>query len=581
MTGFGAVPGVARSDTLAERVAVWAGTRADDAAFTELAYRGTKCVPTTLTYGQLHRAAGEVAHRLRVATAPGDRVAILTAHGLDYVVAFLGCLYANRTAVPLFPVSGSRNTDRLDGVLADAEPSVSLLSAADTVTEPAIGRALGEILRLPDDLTQSTTTPVIDPIGSFPAYLQYTSGSTKAPAGVEVGHDHLAAALGQLWGAIPAIRDRPIVTWLPFFHDMGLVLALSMPLYSCVPGVTMAPMDFVKRPIRWLRACSDYRAGVTGSPNFGLALAISATTPEERAGLDLSGLDVLFNGAEPVRAEVLTEFTETFAPSGFRHHAHTPGYGLAEATLTVTVSVQDAEPVTKRFDRGALTEGRAVASDDDSVPALPLVGCGAPAGQHVAVVDPADRTEVAAGTVGEIWVSGPNVCGGYHANPAATVETFAATLTGRTERWLRTGDLGFWHDGQLYVAGRLKDLIVIDGRNHYPADIESTVASAAPEIRPGHITAFGTDGGQREDLVVIAELATDTAESAVLTDIARRIRGAVATAHEVMPGSVVLVEPGRIPKTSSGKLRRTECRRLYNSGTLPRLLAVGKVPPAG
>ncbi|MFD0360447.1 fatty acyl-AMP ligase [Nocardia sp. GCM10030253] len=565
---------------LAARVAEWARTKPDADAYTELRYSGAECVPVSMSYARLHTAAGRLAQQLRISTDPGDRVAIMCAHGVDYVVAFLACLYSNRVAVPLFPAIGTHNRARLDGALADARPSLSLISAADRTTSELFGPALGQVLELPEDVTVSAAAavanPVIDTLRTDLAYLQYTSGSTKAPAGVEVTHANLAAALNQLWSAVPAVRHKPIVTWLPFFHDMGLVLALSLPLYSGVHGVTLAPAEFVKRPIRWLRACSEYRAGTTGGPNFGLTLAVSATTPEERAGLDLSGLDALLNGAEPIRAEALADFTETYAAYGFRSHAHTPGYGLAEATLSVTICEPDDEPVARRFDRAALAHGLAAAAPDG----VPLVGCGTGVGQLVAVVHPVERIEVAEATVGEIWVAGPNVCAGYYDNPVATSTSFGAWLPGSTASWLRTGDLGFWYEGQLYIAGRLKDLIVIDGRNHYPADIETTVAACAPEVRTGHVTAFGHDDGHREDLVVVAELATaEPTEADELAALARRIRIAIAAAHEVVPGAVVLVEPGRIPKTSSGKLRRGECRKLYGAGRLPHLAAIGAQPP--
>ncbi|WP_433757805.1 fatty acyl-AMP ligase [Nocardia sp. CA-135398] len=552
-----------QTNVLAARVAEWARTRPNDNAYTELRYRGRDCTPVTLTYEQLHHVTAAQAERLRTTTDPGDRVAILCAHGIDYVIAFLACLYSNRIAVPLFPPAGNSNRDRLEGVLADARPALSLISPTDTATSEIFGPALGQALKLAPHTTNRAADPTIDRTET--AYLQYTSGSTKTPAGVEVMHANLAAALDQLWTAVPAVRTEPIVSWLPFFHDMGLVMALSLPLYSGVHGITMAPAEFVKRPIRWLRALSDYRAGTTGSPNFGLTLAVSATTPEERAGLDLSHLRALLNGAEPIRAEALADFTETFAPYGFRHYAHTPGYGLAEATLSVTVCGERDEPVTHRFDRAALAQGRVQTAQQG----VPLVGCGGRAGQRVAVVEPDEHIEVAAGTIGEIWVRGPNVCAGYYNDPDATAATFRATLSGSDEFWLRTGDLGFWHEGQLYIADRLKDLIVIDGRNHYPADIEFTVSDCAPEVRLGHVTAFGHDDGHREDLVVVAELA-DTAVTGS-TELARRIRNAIAAAHEVTPGAVILVEPGRIPKTSSGKLRRGECRALYRAGHLTQL----------
>ncbi|WP_406268243.1 fatty acyl-AMP ligase [Nocardia sp. NBC_00881] len=561
---------------LATRVAEWAAARPDEDAFTELHFRMQERLPVTLTYASLHAAAGVLAARLREESVPGDRVAILCAHGIDYAVAFLACLYSNRVAVPLFPAAAERHRERLQAVLADARPALTLLSAHDEVSAATLGQATGRVLVLPPDMTVSVpdaSDPVIDPIGDDLAYLQYTSGSTRSPVGVRVTHANLATALLQLRQALSTARDRPIVTWLPFFHDMGLILGLSLPLALGVHGVTLAPAEFVKRPIRWLRALSDYRAGLTGCPNFGLTLAVSGTTPEERVGLDLSGLAILLNGAEPVRADALNEFTRIFGPYGFRHHAHTPGFGLAEATLTVTLCDQRDEPVGRYFERGALAEGRVVpmptggtAEIQDGVP---LVGCGTPAGQAVRVVDPVERTVLPPGRVGEIWVTGSNVCDGYFGRPDATEETFGATLACEGGRWLRTGDLGFQHEGELYLAGRRKDVIVVDGRNHYPADIEMTVEACARGIRPGHVTVFGHDDGRREDLVVVAEITTaaDT-EPAEFFVLARRIRTVVAATHEVMPGAVILVEPGRIPKTSSGKLRRGECRAHYLAGRL-------------
>ncbi|MGK8554414.1 fatty acyl-AMP ligase [Nocardia gipuzkoensis] len=691
MTASDYTPG----NILAARVAHWAATRPDEPAYTELRFRLQERVPVTVTYAGLHAAAGALAARLRRASAPGDRVAVLCVHGIDYTVAFLACLYSNRIAVPLFPAGGTRNRDRLHAILADARPTLTLLSAHDEITAATLGPALGRVLTVPPEpsapiavppaaspLTSTTrpapattntaahfwapvgystaqppmpvtesavpgshagergarrTTPaadplapttqsdrlstgpaappistagdpaapttrplsppasrpdasaripaateadppVVDPVRGELAYLQYTSGSTKSPAGVRVTHENLAAALAQLRDALPAARDRPIVTWLPFFHDMGLILGLALPLWLGVHGVTLAPAEFVKRPIRWLRAIADYRAGITGCPNFALTLAVSGTTPQERTGLDLSGLDVLLNGSEPVRADALDEFTKTFAPYGFRHYAHTPGFGLAEATLTVTVCDARKEPVWHHFERAALAEGRAVALPDgarDSQNGMPLVGCGAPAGQAVRVVDPVSGAMLPPGRVGEIWVAGTNVCDGYFGRPDATEETFGATLAGDDVRWLRTGDLGFQHEGQLYIAGRRKDVIVVDGRNHYPTDIETTVEACSPDIRPGHVTAFGHDDGRREDLVVVAELVTiGAAEPAELSALARRIRSAVASTHEVMPAAVMLVEPGRIPKTSSGKLRRGECRARYVAGHLRPLAMI-------
>ncbi len=569
---------VSAPERLCDRIAGWALTKPDESAFTALSYRGARRSARTVTYARLFGAACALAQRLRDDSAPGDRVAVLCEHGLDYVVAFLACLYSGRVAVPLPPVDGSRATERLDGVLADARPALGVISRGDVRTGSALGAAAGRILS--PDLDAHAERPEPEAGDHDPAYLQYTSGSTRRPAGVRVTHANLAAALTQLYDAVPPTRERPIVTWLPFFHDMGLILGLSLPLYCGVHGVTLAPQDFAKRPIRWLRACDDYRAGTTASPDFGLALTVSATSPHERAGLDLSVLEAMLNGAEPIRAKVLTEFSRTFAEYGFRHRAHTPGFGLAEATLTVTVADHRAEPVTHHFDRQALGAGTAVPVAAGDANGIALVSCGFPAGQQVAVVDPNRRTELADGAVGEIWVSGPNVGDGYHGDPHSSANTFGAILDGRAERWLRTGDLGFLFRGELYIAGRRKDMIIIDGRNHYPSDIEATSAAATPYIRPGRLTAFGHDDGARECLVIVAELhASDLPESMPTDGIARHIRTAVAVAHQVMPFAVLLVEPGTIPKTSSGKIRRAETRTRYAAGRLPLIATAGRPSP--
>ncbi|WP_067676542.1 fatty acyl-AMP ligase [Nocardia miyunensis] len=556
-------------DALAAAVAGWAAKRPDAPAFTALSYPGRECRSHSLTFGGLHSAAGVLAGKVRADTEPGDRVAILCDHGLNYVAAFLACLYTSRVAVPLFPVPGHRNTDRLAAVLDDARPTLSLVDPGNEIRTAGGGFAVGKVLPVSTEPADAAVPP--QPITEHPAYLQYTSGSTKTPAGVEVSHANLAAALEQLRTGMPVVNDKPVVTWLPFFHDMGLVFAMSLPLYTGVHAITLPPAEFAKRPIRWLRACGDYRAGATASPNFGLAHAVSATTPQERADLDLSELELVLNGAEPIRAEVLTTFTKTFAPQGFRHSAHTAGYGLAEATLPVAFGAPGEPPAIAEFDRAALTDGRAILAEPGH--GVRLVGCGVPADQHIRLVD-RSGTPVAAGEVGEIWVRGPNVCAGYFGKPDETAETFGARSPGEPENWLRTGDLGFLHDRQLYIAGRLKDMILIAGRNHYPADIETTAADSAPEIRAGHITAFGVDDGIEETLILVAELNERPGDTA---EVVRRIRSAVTAAHDIAPAEVVLVERGQIPKTSSGKLRRGECRIRYRRDELVRVEAAPRV----
>ncbi|WP_063920251.1 fatty acyl-AMP ligase [Nocardia violaceofusca] len=560
------------TDRLAAAVAARAAEAPDDPAFTALSHPGGRPVAVTVTTSELHRAAGALAAAIRERSVPGDRVAIQCEHGLDYVVAFLGCLYSARTAVPLFPDTLRHNAGRLRTILGDAEPRLCLVSPGSA--QPVPGARGPDADRLPHrelltvDAHARTDDVRVDTVGAHPAYLQYTSGSTTSPAGVCVSHVNLAAALDQLHGALAPADDGPMVNWLPFFHDMGLVFALALPLYLGVHAITLPPADFAKRPIRWLRACSDYRATATASPNFGLSLAVSGTSAEERDGLDLSPLDLLLNGAEPIRATALGAFTRTFAPHGFRHRAHTAGYGLAEATLPVTISRPEAEPVCVEFDRAALGSGRAIVASarhalGGRADGIALVDCGRPAGQTVLIVDPITLTPRDDGFVGEIWVRGPNVGAGYAGLRERTAATFGAVLPGEPGTWLRTGDLGVVHNGGLYIAGRLRDTIVIDGRNHFPADIEATAADAAPELRPGHIAAFGVDTGEREDLVIIAEM---TSPQPAADDLGRRVRAAVATVHGISPAEVLLLPRGAIPKTSSGKLRRGECRELYRAG---------------
>lgn len=525
------------TEHLLDRLARWARERPDAPAYTALRYPapgradGADAIPQTVRYRELAAAVAALAREIGARTTSGDRVALLTGHGLGYVLAFLGCLAADRIAVPLFPVG--RHPERLTGVLADAAPALTLVDPGDEVSAALAGNVL------PVDPHRTANFTEL-PTGGTPAYLQYTSGSTGTPTGIRVESANLAAALRQLRAAIPAAGTKPIVGWLPFFHDMGLVLTLALPIWAGVHGITLAPVDFVKRPVRWLRACSDFGAGTTGAPDFALALTAATTSERQVTELDLSGLDALLNGAEPIRAPTLRAFTETFAPAGFRHRAHAPGYGLAEATLTVTLTPQDREPALLDLDRTALATGHARPAG--TAPAVTLVGCGPPAGQRIRIIDPASGAQLPPGRVGEIQVSGPNVC------------------VADAESWLHTGDLGFEHGGELYVTGRAKDLVVLDGRNHHPADLEHTVAAAVPCIRLA--AAFGHDDGRREALVIVAE--TPGADP----EVARAVRSAVTRVHEVVPATVLLVPPGEIPRTSSGKVRRAECRARFAAGEL-------------
>ncbi|MFE9775282.1 fatty acyl-AMP ligase [Streptomyces sp. NPDC005931] len=534
-------------------------------------------VARTVTSGQLHSRARAVAAELCRVTVPGDRVAILCPHTADYVAALLGCLHTGVLAVPLYAPEAFRTDERLRVTMADCSPSVvltttpfqqsvrHLLAEAPELGEPgivcvdALDPALGRNVVLP---------PVERPHDV--AYLQYTSGSTRTPAGVEVTHRNLAVAADQLRAALDVGEDSRIVGWLPFFHDMGLVMMIALPLATQTPAVLMSPFSFVQQPVRWLRAIGEHGATHTVSPNFGLDLCADRIPERAREGLDLSSLRVLVNGSEPVRPATLDRFTAEFGPHGFRHEAHRPGYGLAEATLAVTVSASAPRVLT--LDREELAADRVRLLPEGATGGYRVVGCGTPVEQEVCIVDPAGARVLPENRTGEVWVRGANVCAGYWDRPERTAEVFGARLAGAGEGdrpWLRTGDLGFLRDGELHLTGRLKDLIVVDGRNHYASDLELTAQEADPLVRHGHVAAFPVglldDNGERA--VVVAELER-RCDGARLETIRTAIRSALLAHHSLDVRDVVLIRRGTLPKTTSGKIRRSACRDLHLAGAL-------------
>ncbi len=506
-----------------------------------------------LTYAELDRAARAVAARLVELGATGERAMLLYPPGPDYITAFFGCLYAGAVAVPAYPPNPARldsSLGRLAAIVRDAQPRVTLTTSANlaairalagTGTGPALG-ALVPTDEIPPALASSWEPPAVD-AGSV-AFLQYTSGSTAAPRGVVLSHGNLLHNSGQInrfFGHSPQTRA---VAWLPPYHDMGLIGGIIQPLHGGFPITLMSPTDFLRRPLRWLEAVSRFRATVSGGPNFAYDLCVRKTTAAERAGLDLSDWRVAFNGAEPVRPETLERFAAAFAPAGFRRAAFHPCYGLAEATLIVT--------------GGVPWSGTG-----------PRVSCGRPAAdQRVVIADAVTRERCAPGAEGEVWVAGPSVAQGYWNRPDQTEEVFRARLAGTGEGpFLRTGDLGFVRDDELFVTGRLKDLVIVRGRNHYPQDLEATAERSHEALRPGCGAAFTVPDGDAERLVVAWEVAASAGE--VDGDaVARAVRSAVAREHEVQVGTVVLLPPGGIQKTSSGKVQRGLCAARYASGKL-------------
>jgi acyl-CoA synthetase (AMP-forming)/AMP-acid ligase II/acyl carrier protein len=543
----------------------------DRPALTFVSYeRDPDGTATTLTYGEVNRRAREVAAALREYCGPGDVAAVLCTPGVDYVMAFLGCLYAGVPAVPLFAPDGYRDNSRLAGLLAGAAPACLLTtaSAAGGVRRLAAGTPVLAVDQ-PASGSVAGSEPSVG-AGSV-AYLQFTSGSTASPRGVAVTHANLAHTVAHCRAAYELPPETVAVSWLPYFHDLGLAAGVTVPLFLGVPVVALSPYAFVQRPARWLRLVDRYRATFTATPNFGLDLCAERARVEDLAGVELSCLRVLLVGGEPVRQASLVRFAGAFGRLGFRPAAFTPSYGLAEATVLVSASAVGAAPTVLRCDRAALGEGlvRAATSDSDAVS---VVSAGAPAGAEIAIVDPDTCLPLPPGRVGEVWVRGPTVAAGYLDRPEQTGAVFHGRLSagrGAGEAdWLRTGDLGFLHEGELFAVGRRKDVIVIDGRNHHPADIEVTVEAVDAALRTGHVAAFGVDVDGVERLVVLAEIEPRAARAGALDEdgLRRAVRAAVGRRHGVELHDLVLLRKGSIRRTSSGKLPRDACRRRYLDG---------------
>lgn len=526
------------------------------------------------SYRQLDLRARGIAAALRAAFhgQEPEPVLLLAPPGPEFVAGFLGCAYAGAVVVPCYPPSPRRlhaTVGRMAAIVADTGARLALtaaeaLPALRQVTEQQAAFAPVTWLCTDgpecDPGADAGDAVVADPGKDDLAFLQYTSGSTASPRGVMVSQRNLMANLRAIHEGIAATGRTTSVFWLPPYHDMGLVTMLHA-LVSGAEHISLSPLHFLQRPVRWLRALSRYRATVTGGPNFALDLCVSRVSAEERRTLDLSALDILFCGSEPIRTDTVHRFTSVYARHGLRSRVVVPVYGLAESTLFVAGATPGEAARADRVSRVGLAEGVARAPVDDEA-AVDVVDCGYPrSDHHVLVVDP-DRAEpLPDGRVGEIWCAGPSVAVGYWRAPDHTAQVFAGQLAGPGEhpRWLRTGDLGYRRAGRLYVTGRRKDLVIVRGRNHYPQDIERTVSAVDPIIRPGGVAAFAVDSAGPERLAVVCEVAEPPERPAALIDA---VRQAVATEHDVEPSAVLLVPARAIPKTSSGKVQRSACRQL-------------------
>ena len=530
-----------------------------------------------LTYAELDRRSRAVGAWLQRHYEPGERAILLFPSGLDYIVSYFGCLYAGIIAVPAYPPDLSRlnrSLPRFLSILRDACPKVVLTHQPIL---KIIERFLHEIPEasavewqavdiIPEELAKSWEAPAIT--AESLAFLQYTSGSTSDPKGVMVSHQNLMYNCEMIRQAFEMQTKEVIVSWLPLFHDMGLMASIILPVYTHISGVSMSFLHFVQRPYRWLQAISRYGGTISGCPNFGYELCLRKVTSSQRAELDLTQWRVAFNGAEPVRASTIQKFTDVFAESGFQKEAFLPSYGLAEATVFVSTGVASKHPVLRTFDRQALSRNNLLVQDESSEGQV-LVGCGKSwLDERVVVVDLERHIVCPEGQIGEIWVSGPHVTQGYWRNPQATRDVFGAILRDGEDgdSFLRTGDLGFFKGGELYIAGRIKDVVIIDGLNHYPQDIELSMENCHPGIRPGCCAVFSVDVNQKESLVVVAELRRSYYGQK--GHIRKAIRQCIAGEHDLSVYDIALIEERTIPKTSSGKIQRLATKNKYLAGAL-------------
>ncbi|MBB4683866.1 fatty acyl-AMP ligase [Amycolatopsis jiangsuensis] len=563
-----AVPGPDGADHLegesfATMLGRWAGLLGDEVAVTFLDYRGSaEGRAVTLSWRELDDRVSGVAARLRGPARPGERAAILTAQSADYVVAFLGAVRAGLVAVPLFPPSLPGHAGRLAATLADCAPKV-VLTTTDLAGELAgfLGPLDLEATILSVDTVEPAAAGEHDwhrPAPDELAYLQYTSGSTRSPAGVMLTHHNVLTNARQACAAYGAeTGSTSTVSWLPLFHDMGLILGLGAPMVGGLASVLMDPIAFLERPGRWLRALSASPGAISAAPNFAYSYSASRVPEEEKSYLELSRVVSLINGSEPVLPATIAKFQDAFGDCGLRPEVHRASYGLAEATVLVSVTDAGAPSRQVGFDRDRLAEGAAVPAGPGA-PVTTLVSCGLPAQQEVRIGDPDSGEPVPDGQVGEIQVIGANVGQGYWRRPRESAATFGAG-------YLATGDLGVRFEGELYMTGRLKDLVIVDGRNHYPQDIEQTVESH-PTVRPHSAAVFAIPHDKGETAVAVLERAK--AVEADLAAAAHALRAAVSAEHGLRLHDVVVLPPGEVPRTSSGKISRALCRKSYLDGVL-------------
>ncbi|AUB36054.1 Acyl-CoA synthetase [Nostoc flagelliforme CCNUN1] len=530
----------------------------------------------SLTYQALDQKARSLAAKLQSMKATGERALLLYPPGLEFIVAFFGCLYAGVTAVPVYPPRHNQRLIRLQVIAQDAQATFALTTKSITSNLAQSCQEKPELAALQyittDDLTDDYADNWIKPeiTSNSLAFLQYTSGSTGTPKGVMVSHGNLLHNSHLIQSCFRHTPESKGVIWLPLYHDMGLIGGVIQPLYSDFSVILMSPESFLQKPLRWLKAISDYKATTSGAPNFAYDLCIDKINNQERSQLDLSSWEVAFTGAEPVRAETMERFSATFEDSGFQKTAFYPCYGMAETTLIVSGGLKTDAPVIRSFKDKAFKQNFVETVTPEEEDTKAIVGVGRSClDQKIVIANPELLTKCPDGQIGEIWVCGPSVAGGYWKKPQETQQTFNAQLQDTGEGpFLRTGDLGFLLDGELFITGRIKDMIIIRGQNHYPQDIELTVQKSHSALRPNCSAAFSVEVEGVERLVIVQEVQRSYLRQLEVMEVVRAVCQAVSEQHQLQVYAVVLLKTASIPKTSSGKIQRHACRDGFLNGSL-------------
>ena len=528
----------------------------------------------TLTYAELDTRARAIAAHLVSMGMQNKRALMMYPPGLEFVEALFGCYYANVVPIPAYPPRRNRNMGRINAISEDAHANVALTISdvyerSDGLMDEALSlKSVPWVCtdEIPTELCSDWTKPRVS--GNDIGLIQYTSGSTGSPKGVVLTNQNLMANARMIMLGFELTPASQGLTWLPVYHDMGLIGGVLNPMYGGFTNTLMSPVSFLTRPIRWLKSISKHKITVSGGPNFSYALCVEKISDDQCDDLDLSSWCLAFNGAEPVRAAILKSFSEKFSPYGFRHESHYPCYGMAEAALIITGGKKSEAPAFRTFDRHELASYRVRELEPGDPDGNELVGCGnVIEDEELVIVNPESLQLLPDGQIGEIWVSSPSVGREYLDKPEESERTFRArTAADPSRTWLRTGDLGFVDQGELFVTGRLKDMIIVRGVNRYPQDIESTVESADPRLRTSGAAAFAIDHWDREQLVIVCEV--ERGPDVELDGLTQIVRSAVAAEHEVAVDVVVLVRANSIPKTSSGKVQRRACRENYRQNKL-------------